>query len=389
MSTEPMSTEPVSAGLRRHIAALPLVDHHVHASLASPVTRGQFETLITESDRPIPAGVTQFDSQIGFAIRRHCAPLLGLPPHASADAYWAARSERTPEELSDLFLAAAGVSDWLLDTGFKSDELLSPGTLAERLPSRFSEIVRLETVLEGVAPTSGAARLADDFRTALAGATASAVGLKSIIAYRYGFDFAPARPTAQEVERAAGAWLRELDAGAPLRVADPVLLRMALWTGVDTGLPLQLHAGYGDPDLDLRRCDPLLLMPWLKEIDGAGTDVVLLHCYPFHRNAGFLAQVFPHVYFDVGLGVNYTGAASSAVVAESLELAPFTKVLYSSDAWGPPELHHLGSVLWRRGMSRALGDWVEEGEWSEADAVRVATMIGRTNAQRLYGLPHA
>ncbi|MFE7425176.1 amidohydrolase family protein [Streptomyces sp. NPDC057545] len=379
-----MSTE-----LRRHIADLPLVDHHVHASLASPVSRGQFETLITESDRPLPAEVTQFDSQIGFAIRRHCAPLLGLPPHASADAYWAARSERTPEQLSDLFLAAAGVSDWLLDTGFKSDELLSPGTLAERLPSRFSEIVRLETVLEDVAPRSSAAGLADDFRTALAEATASAVGLKSIIAYRYGFDFAPARPSVQEVERAAGAWLRDLAAGAPVRVSDPVLLRMALWTGVDTGLPLQLHAGYGDPDLDLRRCDPLLLMPWLKEIEGAGTDVVLLHCYPFHRNAGFLAQVFPHVYFDVGLAVNYTGAASTSVVAESLELAPFTKVLYSSDAWGPPELHHLGAVLWRRGMSRALGDWVEEGEWAEADAARVATMIGRTNAQRLYGLPYA
>ncbi|MFE2104798.1 amidohydrolase family protein [Kitasatospora sp. NPDC059463] len=388
MSTEQTATGRTPTELRRRIAALPLVDHHVHAPLASPVTRGQFETLITESDRPLPAGVTQFDSQIGFAIRRHCAPLLGLPAHASAEAYWSARSERTPEELSDLFLAGAGVSDWLLDTGFKSDELLSPGTLAGRLPARFSEIVRLETVLEDVAPTSSAARLAEDFRAALAGATASAVGLKSIIAYRYGFDFAPARPSAREVERAAGAWLRDLAAGAPVRVTDPVLLRMALWTGVDTGLPLQLHAGYGDPDLDLRRCDPLLLMPWLKEIEGAGSDVVLLHCYPFHRNAGFLAQVFPHVHFDVGLGVNYTGAASTAVVAESLELAPFTKVLYSSDAWGPPELHHLGAVLWRRGMSRALGAWVEEGEWAEADAVRVATMIGRTNAQRLYGLPH-
>ncbi|MET8701414.1 amidohydrolase family protein [Kitasatospora sp. NPDC058032] len=378
-----MSTE-----LRHHIATLPLVDHHVHASLASPVSRAQFETLITESDRPLPTGVTQFDSQIGFAIRRHCAPLLGLRPHASADAYWAARCERTPEQLSDLFLAAAGVCDWLLDTGFKSEELLSPGTLAERLPSRFSEIVRLETVLEDVARGSSAAHLAEDFRAALGAATASAVGLKSIIAYRHGFDFAPERPGVREVERAAGAWLRELAAGAPARVSDPVLLRMALWTGVDTGLPLQLHAGYGDPDLDLRRCDPLLLMPWLKEIEGTGTDLVLLHCYPFHRNAGFLAQVFPHVYFDVGLGVNYTGAASTAVVAESLELAPFTKVLYSSDAWGPPELHHLGAVLWRRGMSRVLGGWVEEGEWSEADAVRVATMIGRTNAQRLYGLPH-
>ncbi|AJE44006.1 amidohydrolase family protein [Streptomyces nodosus] len=379
-----MSTE-----LSEGIAALPLVDHHVHSALASAVTREQFERLITESDRPLPAGVTSFDSQTGFAIRRHCAPLLGLPARAPADAYWAARAGHTAEQLSDLFLGAAGVSDWLVDTGFKGDELIPLGTLADRLrPARASEIVRLETVLEEVAQASGAAGLAEGFRTALARATASAVGVKSVIAYRHGLDFAPGRPSSAEVERAAGAWLRELERGAPARVSDPVLLRMALWAGVDTGLPVQLHTGYGDPDLDLRRCDPLLLVPWLKEIEGTGTDVVLLHCYPFHRNAGFLAQVFPHVHFDVGLAVNHTGAASTAVVAESLELAPFTKVLYSSDAWGPPELHHLGAVLWRRGTTRALRGWVEEGEWTEADALRVATLIGRTNAQRLYGLPH-
>ena len=71
--------------------------------------------------------------------------------------------------------------------------------------------------------------------------------------------------------------------------------------------------------------------------------LLLLHCYPFHRHAGYLAQVYPHVYFDVGLGVSYTGARGVAVVAESLELAPFAKILFSSDAWGPAELHHLGA----------------------------------------------
>lgn len=188
--------------------------------------------------------------------------------------------------------------------------------------------------------------------------------------------------------RAAGEWLRSVDAGSPPRVDDAVLLRMLLWEGVATGLPLQLHAGYGDPDVELHRCDPLLLTRWLKAIEGSGTDVLLLHCYPFHRNAGYLAQVFPHVYFDVGLGINYTGTRSAAVVAESLELAPFAKILYSSDAWGPPELHHLGAVLWRRGMALAMSQWVEDGEWSSDDAVRVAVMIGRDNAARVYGLDH-
>jgi predicted TIM-barrel fold metal-dependent hydrolase len=76
---------------------------------------------------------------------------------------------------------------------------------------------------------------------------------------------------------------------------------------------------------------------------------------------------------------------SLELIAESLELAPFAKQLYSSDAFGPPELHLLGSVLWRRGMARVLGRWVREGDWSVADAVRVVRMIGSQNAERVYG----
>src|SRR5690606_36072322 len=83
------------------------------------------------------------------------------------------------------------------------------------------------------------------------------------------------------------------------RVTDPVLLRALLWKGIATGLPVQLHAGYGDSDLDLARCNPLLLMNWLKLLPVNASNVVLLHCYPYHREAGYLAQVFPKVFFDV------------------------------------------------------------------------------------------
>jgi predicted TIM-barrel fold metal-dependent hydrolase len=93
------------------------------------------------------------------------------------------------------------------------------------------------------------------------------------------------------------------------------------------------------------------------------------------------------VYLDVGLAVNYTGARSRAIVAESLEVAPFGKLLFSSDGWGPAELHYLGALLWRRAMASVLSEWVESGEWSAADAVRVTGLVGAGNAQRVYRLP--
>ena len=61
------------------------------------------------------------------------------------------------------------------------------------------------------------------------------------------------------------------------------------------------------------------------------------------------------MYLDVGLALHYVGARAAAVVAESLELAPFGKVLFSSDAWGPAELHYLGALLWRRATAAVLG----------------------------------
>jgi predicted TIM-barrel fold metal-dependent hydrolase len=130
-------------------------------------------------------------------------------------------------------------------------------------------------------------------------------------------------------------------------------------------------------------------MPWLRLIENTGVDILLLHCYPYHRQAGYLAQVFGHVYFDVGLAINYTGARSQAVIAESLELAPFGKILFSSDAWGPAELHYLGAELWRKGTANLLARWVDDGEWSLEDAIRVARMIGRDNAIRVYRLDGA
>ena len=371
------------------VAAVALVDHHVHSALTSPLSRAEFEQYLTESSQPPALGTTQFDSQVGFAVRNYCSPALGLERHASADDYWAARERLTPKQVTSSLVKASGISNSLIDTGVVAGDnsrarLFTLAEFADLSGQRTEEIVRLESLLEGLAAKGvDADDLEAAFDDVLRSAVATAVGLKSIIAYRFGFDFDPAEPESREIRSAAAGWL---SAPGPYRVTDPVLLRMLLWKGVRTGLPVQLHAGYGDADLDLSRCNPLLLTPWLRILPAEASNVVLLHCYPFHREAGYLAQVFSRVYFDVGLAINYTGAMSDRIVAESLELAPFGKVLFSTDAWGLPELHLIGAALWRRAMTRILSDLVENNDWSLLDAIRVAQLVGRDNANRLYDL---
>ena len=230
------------------------------------------------------------------------------------------------------------------------------------------------------------AEFGERFQAALWQRAGRAAGVKSIVGYRFGLDIDPAPPGPAELAAAAGGWLREVESTGQARVTDHVLLRHLLWAGVERGLPVQIHTGFGDPDADLRRCDPLLLRGFLELTRDRAVPVMLLHCYPFHRQAGYLAQAYPHVYLDVGLAVNHVGARAAAVVGESMELAPFGKLLFSSDAWGPAELHYLGALLWRRATATVLRQWVEAGDWSLDDAIRVATMIGSGNARRVYQL---
>ncbi|GHH70174.1 amidohydrolase [Streptosporangium violaceochromogenes] len=390
MSTEPSASPAIDADLEREIGAIPLVDHHVHGALVDDVSRREFEELITESNRPVPAWMTQFDSQVGFAVLRHCAPVLGLDPHPDPETYLARRGELGTEEVNRRLLTAAGIGHFLVETGYRGEEILDPARMSAVTGRPADEVVRLESVAERVvAEGTDAEGFAARFETALWERSRAARGLKTIVAYRHGLDFDPRPPTRGEVTAAAGRWLREVTRTGTVRVTDPVLLRHLIWRGIERGLPLQFHIGYGDPEVDLHRSDPLLLRGLIELAEPRSVPLLLLHCYPFHRNAGYLAQVYPNVYFDVGLGVNYTGARSVAVVAESMELAPFAKILFSSDAWGPAELHHLGALLWRRATARVLSGFVADGEWTREQATRVATMIGAGNARRVYGLGEA
>ncbi|KMO78897.1 amidohydrolase [Mycolicibacterium chubuense] len=375
----------VPAGLADHLRTVTLIDHHVHGTFTEAVDRATFEFSINEgSNDPVPSWMTQFDSPLGLSIRRWCAPLLGLPTHADGEQYWKRRCEFGPDELATTMLPAAGVSRWIVDTGFKGDRITPHGRLAELAGGQSSEIIRLERVAEDLLEDGTAP---DDFPDAMRAALARAaddpavVGTKTIVAYRTGFDIDWSAPADADVVTRA----RDLAArpGSP-RIDDPVLIAFGVHEAAAHGLPIQVHVGFGDRDLDLHRCDPLLLLPLLRTMPPV--PLLLLHCYPYHRQAGYLAQAFDHVNFDVGLAINYLGSRSTGLVAEALDTAPFAKQLYSSDAFGPPELHVLGSVLWRRAMGLVLGEWVRTGDCAEADAIRIVDMIGVTNAQRVYGL---
>jgi predicted TIM-barrel fold metal-dependent hydrolase len=372
------------------LESLALIDHHVHGVVTADLDRAGFEDLISEASGPPAPGTSSFDSQLGFTIRRWCAPVLGLEPSVPAEDYLRRRAELGTAEVNKRLLTASRVTQWLVDTGFRTSQITTPEQMVQASGAPASHVVRLEAVAEKVARAgTAAADWAAAFVEELGVETAAtgAVGYKSIVAYRYGFDFDPGRPAPAEVTAAAGRLLRAVETDpARARVSDPVLLRHLIWTAIDIGKPLQFHVGFGDTDVRMHRSDPSLLTDFMIATEPIGTPVMLLHCYPHHRVAGYLAHVFSHVYMDLGAILNYVGARSAAVLAEALELTPFGKMLYSSDAFGLPELHYLGAIGYRRDLARVTGQFVSDGAWAAADVERVAELIGSANATRVYRL---
>jgi len=255
---------------------------------------------------------------------------------ATEEAVHARRLATDPEAYAASLLRATNTERVLVDTGYPPPEI---GTSWEELGALAGCPAQPILRIESVSPPEAVG-------DAVAGARAAGfVALKTIAAYRGGL----AEP-APEVVRA-------LEDNAA--TGDP--------------LPVQVHTGFGDADLSLPLSRPGLLKPLIERFDT--TPFVLLHCYPFVREAGWLAHVYPNVWFDLSLTIPHVARPVTALL-EALELAPFSKLLYASDAARTPELYLLGATWWREALAEALA-LLGEGE-------EAARAILRQNALRLY-----
>lgn len=356
--------------------AVPLIDQHCHGVATVDVDVREWLSEAKNARRH------PFRSLLGLSVRRWCAPVLGMESHAAAEEYLWRRSELGWHEASRRLLAAAGVKHWFVDTGYAPGPVTTPTFLAELGGGTGHEVLRIEAVAETLSLTAASPQaLLNGIRTQLH--AAPAIAFKSVVGYRIGLRLPTSPPPVEQVVQAAGNWLRAKET----RLTDPVLLiwlvHEAARAAYERGLPLQFHTGFGDADLTLSSVDPSCLTDFLRAVP---VPTVLLHCYPFHRNAAYLAHVFEHVYVDLGLTIPFVGPRAGAVIAEVLELAPFDAVLYSSDGNMLPELHFLGAALWRSYVGKLIDSWLADDVLTVADAERLVLGIGYGNAARLHRL---
>jgi uncharacterized protein len=366
-----------------------LIDHHCHGVSPAALDWKAFQALFSESYLPPPAGTNEFQKPLGLAIRRFCAPMLDLEPYVSGEAYVERRLALGAEEVNRRLLRACGLESLLIDTGHRSSALHDCAAMGKVAGRPTYEVVRIESVAEEVARSGiDSAAFPDLFAAALETRAADAVGLKTIVAYRTTFKIDQTAPTKSATQQAASAWFGRAAAEGKFRLADPTIIRWGLWRGGEIcrerKLPMQVHVGFGDPDVYMHACDPTHFTDFIAAMEGWQVPITLLHCYPFQREAAWLSEIFQNVYYDVGCVLNYTGPMSADILGEALEMGKFSKQLYSSDAFGLSELYYLGQLLYRRALRKVLDRWLAEDFCDLKTADEIVRLIGAENARRIY-----
>lgn len=358
----------MSATLAEALWEIPAVDHHAHGVVPFEPTLDEFRGMFSESPDPaqwphIATGLTYRRAMAELAAFLGCAP--------GEDGVYAHRLASDFAEYTSALLRASGTGLLLIDDGYPA---VGEGYEWERMgelagcPAR--PVMRIERVAEEALGGGF-----DEFRERVRAEVSSAkargfVGLKTIAAYRTGLDVRPV-----DVDAAREAF----GVSGPRLGAKP-LLELALWDALEANaadpLPLQVHCGFGDSDLLLPRADPTWLKPAIERY--RATPFVLLHCYPFVREAGWLAHVYGNVFFDLSLTIPHVSRPAE-MVRQALELAPASKLLYASDAARTPELYLVAARWWRTALAEVLG-----AELPAADAEHAARLILRENAYAVY-----
>jgi predicted TIM-barrel fold metal-dependent hydrolase len=371
--------------------ATPLIDHHCHGVSPADLDFTRFQALFSESYRPPAPGTTEFQKPLGLAIRRFCAPVLDLEPSCPAEAYVERRQALGAAEVNKRFLRGSGLELLLVDTGLRSSEILDVPGMAASSGRPAHEVVRIEAVAEEAARAcSSSAEFPRAFADLLTERAKTAVGLKTIVAYRCTFKIDQTAPNAAEVADAADRWFQRAAAVGKFRLEDPTIVRHGLWLGGELcrqhRFPMQVHVGFGDPDVYMHACDPTHFTDFIASMEKWEVPITLLHNYPFQREAAWLSEIFQNVYYDVGVILNYAAPMSRDILGEALEMGKFSKFLYSSDAFGLSELYYLGALLYRRGLQQIMDRWLSEDFCSLKDAEELIRMAAYENARRIYPL---
>jgi predicted TIM-barrel fold metal-dependent hydrolase len=282
----------------------------------------------------------------------------------------------------------AGLDTLIFDFGIPLP-MLDIATVRSELPVEVVPVFRIEPLIAELLKTDiGWAEFQRRYDDTIADALTNQgfKGVKSIIAYRTGLDVSPLSRTPDQGLQALDAIRRGLGGGSMKKLRDHLLCR-ALELCMEHDVPMQIHTGMGDFEVNLVLCRPGYLMDLLRFPAYRGCRVLLVHTgYPYHREAAYMANVLPRVWCDLSEGIPFAGNAAWEILRGVLAMAPLTKICYGSDGYKVPEIMYTSAKLGKQAVASVLAELVSDGMLTQCDAESAAGLILSGNARELYRL---
>jgi len=376
------------------------IDNHAHSLLKDYLLLDAiaFRQCLSES-RSMSQLETHLPASVFYAdLLRQIGRLLPVGCESDLLDY---RSRQPAGSYINTLWDDASVGALIIDDGFKPAEMLEPERLAALCARRIYRAGRIEAVLESCIDRASSfdgliALFREEILGPAAGTAHAAAGkerlirtvcLKTIAAYRGGLELALVSPG--EARHDFDRTKARFAAGSRRITRCPLyhyLLLQAFEWAAESGLPVQVHCGIGDDDADLRQSNPLCFRSVLEGGRFAGTQFVFLHCYPYVKEAAYLASLYPNVYLDLSLSVSLASPRAADMVLDALAQSPATKILAGTDGHSIPETHWYGAFAWRRALGSALANLSSSGFMDRRQAEDAAARILHENARALYRL---
>jgi uncharacterized protein len=384
------------------LAAIPVVDNHVHPWRAS-TSQISVEEL---------AGHVAFSDGVVSSVRREYLPLEQMAPALKLfretnlganflrgelahflnveddwDTVVAARNAVAHADYrawTMRLFSDAGILGLLVDEGgalprITLDEL---GSIA---PVQLRRVARSDNFIRDLLPKADTwSSFFQSYQAALEDAIADgAIAFKSVIAYRTGLDVEAVSEAEARRNFDATRGDVELTQQKPFR---DFLMCHTMDVARERGLWIHIHAAVGDPDIVYQRANPALLYPLLHSERFRSNNVVLVHGgWPWVGEAAAIVAILPNVYLDVSEGTIFGMPNMRQRMMEVLEACPYSKILYGADG-SVPEALWIVAKRYKAVLGRVLEDLVGEGFCSRREAYQVGRGILSDNAKRLYAL---
>jgi hypothetical protein len=372
------------------IANLPVIDNHCHLFDVEYQERNLARTLsLSLNDMPL-------DQLANTLVYRKMLKELGdfLGVHGRDEDILARREHlmRTSysQYVGSLF-EDARIHTLLVDLGYQPErtphscrpgaspeaEAVGLAEFEELAPARVKYLYRIETVLDEIWKQGlGLAAAEEKFYQSLDDAISRGiVGIKSIIGYRTGLDIQ---------ERPRSDLKKNIKDEKEFR--DYFLLR-AIEKAIELGLPLQVHAAFGESNINLLNNNPLLLKGLLDNPKYNKIAIILVHGgYPYSFEAGYLAAMYPGVYLDISEMVPFVPLGSSQGIRNMIDMCPLNKIMYGSDGFALPDLHWLGARVAKQEIAAILAELIALGLQDQDLALATAGNIFFDTARKVYNL---